>query len=206
MPIHNHSLCKTAQIHFTSPALQLGKVIIFHSSHLDTIWEYPLKHTPSLLLELGLKITIHISLHWLHLFTAVARRADSTHTYKGCERFSVMLCECKLNMTMYFGKISYMLKQRLKKKKNCRKRAQYLCVLHMRHSTLRKGTQSSCSSVVVHPSLCIAGRRGWFHTHSNRSASCASAFPLPQCIHQQRWSAWTRHYTHQQRYSTQRQN
>ena len=63
MPMHDHSICVRARIHFTSSAPQLEEVIIFHSSHLDTTWEHPLKHTLSLLLELGMIITIHISLH-----------------------------------------------------------------------------------------------------------------------------------------------
>lgn len=87
------AICKRAGINFTSSARELEEVIIFHSSHLGTTWEHPLKHTLLLLLELGMIITIHISLHWIRLSTAVAHKAhgaDNTHTYNKW-RFSMTL-------------------------------------------------------------------------------------------------------------------
>lgn len=139
--------------------------------------------TLALLLELGVIITIYISLHWLRLSTAVAHKAhrtDNTHT-----------CNKWLSEASGRGTCLCLLK-------DWRKHVDYLCALHMRHSTLHKGTRSSCSSVAVRPSWCSAGRRGRSRTHSNRSASCASVCPPPRCIHRQRWSAWFRHDIRQQ--------
>lgn len=91
MPTDDHSVCKIAWINFTSTTPQQEEVIIFHSFHLDTTWEHPLKHTLSLLLKLGMIITIRISLHWTRLSTAAAHkasRADKSHAYnKGLLEF-----------------------------------------------------------------------------------------------------------------------
>lgn len=91
MPTDDHSVCKIAWINFTSTTPQQEEALIFHSFHLDTTWEHPLKHTLSLLLKLGMIITIRISLHWTRLSTAAAHkasRADKSHAYnKGLLEF-----------------------------------------------------------------------------------------------------------------------
>lgn len=56
------------------------------------------------------------------------------------------------------------------------------------HSTPHTGTQSRSSSRVGPPSWCSAGPPALSHTRNSRSASCASAGPLPRCTRLQRWS------------------
>lgn len=56
------------------------------------------------------------------------------------------------------------------------------------HSTPHTGTQSRSSSRVGPPSWCSAGPPALSHTRNSRSASCASADPLPRCTRLQRWS------------------
>lgn len=62
-------------------ALKLEEGNIFYSSH--GLLEHPLKQPPSLFVGDGRIITIHISLSFLHLSTAVADKAnrDKTHSY-----------------------------------------------------------------------------------------------------------------------------
>lgn len=163
-------------------ALKLEEGNIFYSSR--GLLEHPLKQALSSFVGDGRIITIHFSLSLLHLSTAVAHKAnrDKTRSYN-----KWLLLDVSVGQKKWI----YIYNKREKRKEKTGDR--YLCVLRMHRSTLHKGTQSSCSSVAVHPSWCSAGRPVWSHTHSNRSASCASACPPLQCIHQQRLAVWPRH-------------